>query len=190
MECTETKYKLQELIDDSLDFQESALIKAHLKSCRSCVQDYLLLKLVAGSINSLPFPELNDNFNIGIFHALGLEHQPTGISAVVKWTIAVALSAEAAWLALAGIGISIGLTKLDPAKLYVWGKGTHHVLTNLNIYLVKAGLDLTGFLGLFSKVAETLLKGSHLPIQIAIASTIAFVIIALTSKQTHIYSKI
>lgn len=190
MECKEIKNKLQELIDNSLNEKDVTEVKSHLGVCRSCAADYRLLNLVAGSVGALPLPKLSRDFNAGIFKALGLEYKAPRISPIVKWATGAAVSLSSVWLAIFGLGVVFGLNRLDPLKVFTFAKDLSKALPNLQVILVKFGLRLADTLDLLGQMAATLLKGSNLPVQIAIASVIAFAIIAVTSKRIYINSKI
>ena len=190
MECKEIKNKLQELIDNSLDDKQVKTVNGHLSVCRSCANDYRLLNLVAGSVNALPSPNLSRNFNANIFKALGLEYRASKVNPVVKWVTAAVISLTSVWLAIFGVGLVFGLNRLDPLKVFITAKGLIKALPNMQVIMVKFGLRLADTLDLLGQVAATLLKGSNLPIQVAVASVIAFAIIAATSKRVYINSKI
>lgn len=190
MECIEIKNKLQELVDNSLETQEVIIIKTHLRSCRSCAADYRLLNLVAESVKSLPLPNVSPEFNANIFNSLGLEYKVPRLSPAVKWATGAVVSVSSLWLVIFGLGLTFGLNKLDPFKIFSLAKGFIKALPNLQVILVKAGLRLADMIDLLGQIIATLLKGSNLPAQIAIASIAAFAIIAVTSKRIYINSKI
>lgn len=190
MECKEIKNKLQELIDNSLNDQDVKTVNNHLEVCRSCADDYRLLNLVAGSVNNLPLPKLGQEFNAGVFKALGLEYKVSRNNPIVKWVTGAVLSLSSVWLAIFGLGVIFGLNRLDPFKVFAFTKDLIKALPNLQVILVRFGLRLADTLDLLGQVAATLLRGSGLPAQIAIASVIAFVIIAVTSKRIYVNSKI
>jgi predicted anti-sigma-YlaC factor YlaD len=190
MECKEIKNKLQELIDNSLNDQDVRTVKNHLGVCRSCTDDYRLLNLVAGSVKSLSFPKLGQDFNASIFKALSLEYKVPKINPVIKWATGAVLSLSSVWLTIFGLGVIFGLNRMDPFKVFTFAKDLIKALPNLQVILVKFGLRLADTLDLLGQVATTLLRGSSLPIQIAIASVIAFAIIAATSRRIYVNSKI
>lgn len=190
MECIEIKNKLQELLDNSLNSQEVITIKNHLRYCRSCASDYRLLSLVVHSINTLPLTDLSHDFNANIFNALGLEHKAPGIRPLIKLVTGAIILISSVWLAIFGLGLNLGLSQLNIYKTFSFFKDIIKSLPNLQVILVKAGLRLADTLDLLGQVATTLLKGSNLPVQIAIASVIAFAVIAATSKRIYINSKI
>jgi hypothetical protein len=190
MECQEIKNKLQELVDNSLEIQEVTAIKNHLRSCCSCTADYRLLNLVAQSVKALPLPQLSPEFNANIFNALGLEYKVPRLSPVLKWATGAVVSLSSLWLVIFGLGLTFGLNKLDPFKIFSLAKDFIKAPPNLQVILVKAGLRLADMIDLLGQVAATLLKGSNLPVQLAIASIAAFAIIAVTSKRIYINSKI
>jgi hypothetical protein len=190
MECIEIKNKLQELTDNSLEDQEVTKVKNHLKFCRSCAADYRLLNLVAESVKALPLPQVSPEFNANIFNVLGLEYKVPRLSPAIKWATGVIVSLSSIWLVIFGLGLTFGLNKLDPYKIFSLAKGFIKALPNLQVILVKAGLRLVDMIDLLGQVAVTLLKGSNLPVQLAIASVAAFAIIAVASKRIYINSKI
>lgn len=190
MECMEIKNKLQELIDNSLEYQDVTIIKTHLRSCRSCATDYRLLNLVAESIKTLPQANVSPQFNANIFNSLGLEYKAPRLSPIIKWATGAIVSLTSTWLVVFGLGLTFGLNKLDPFKIFSLAKGFIKALPNLQVILVKAGLRLADMIDLLGQVAATLLKGSNLPVQLAIASIAAFAIIAVASKRIYINSKI
>jgi len=190
MECKEIKNKLQELIDNSLENQEVTAVKTHLRSCRSCVADYRLLNLVAESVKTIPLPQISPEFNANIFNALGLKYKVPRLNPMIKWATGAVVSVSSLWLVIFGLGLTFGLNKLDPFKTFSLAKGFIKALPNLQVILVKAGLRLADMIDLLGQVAATLLKGSTLPAQIAIASIAAFAIIAVASKRIYINSKI
>jgi len=190
MECIEIKNKLQELTDNSLEGQEVTKVKNHLKFCRSCATDYRLLNLVAESVKALPLAKVRPEFNANIFNALGLEYKVPRLSPAIKWAAGAVVSVSSLWLVILGLGLAFGLNRLDPFKIFSLAKDFIKALPNLQVILVKAGLRLADMIDLLGQVAATLLKGSNLPVQLAIASIAAFVIIAVTSKRIYINSKI
>lgn len=190
MECIEIKNKLQELVDNALENQEVIAIKTHLRSCRSCAADHRLLNLVAESVKALPLPQVSSEFNANIFNALGLEYKVPRLSPAIKWATGAAVSVSSLWLVIFGLGLAFGLNRLDPFKIFSLAKGFIKALPNLQVILVKAGLRLADMIDLLGQVAATLLKGSNLPLQLAIASIAAFAIIAATSKRIYINTKI
>mgnify|MGYP001385407901 CR=1 FL=1 len=190
MECKEIKNRLQELIDNSLENQEVITVKTHLRICRSCAADYRLLNLVAESVKTMPLPNVGPEFNASIFNALGLEYKAPHLNPLIKWATGAVVSVSSLWLVIFGLGLTFGLNKLDPFKTFSLAKGFVKALPNLQVIMVKAGLRLADMMDLLGQVAVTLLKGSNLPAQIAIASIAAFAIIAVTSKRIYINSKI
>ena len=185
MECQEIKYKLQELVDGSLEKDEAAAVRKHLKVCRDCATDYRLLALTAQAIRSLPLAGPGPLFNARIMDSLGLDYLPSRIRPAAKWLLGTALGLSSLWIAVLGLGLHLGLIRTDPGRIYSLAKSTVGLLADLQVIVIRAGLRLADLFGLAGKIFSTLLSGSNLPVQAAISAAISLGLMVLISRKIH-----
>jgi predicted anti-sigma-YlaC factor YlaD len=183
MNCQDIKIKLDELLDGALPAGEAKEIRAHLKRCPDCRRDYNLLRLVAGSVAGLPRYQPGREFNDRIMVALGYQPQTRLVPAWKKALVGAGVPMVALWTGLVAYAIGSRLTLLDALRVLQLAARPKELVSALGLYAVKLGFaanDAARMLGDFGSVA---LRNSSLPLQLGIASLIAFGVILMLAKQ-------
>jgi anti-sigma factor RsiW len=182
MNCRQHHEAIQGLIDKSLDKRALAAIKSHLRNCPACMAEYRALKRVVEGLDRMPLYEPSPAFNREVFRRLGLEYMPQRRPAWQSLAMAAGLSLSVFWLTALAAALP---TLLMGAKAYKLTQWLHHpelILPAFQSALLNSGLAVWQLLVFASKAAGWLLKSSALPVQMAVAGLLAFVLILFAMR--------
>jgi len=87
MDCKDIRFRLQELLDQTLSKQESVRVERHLQACASCLAHHRQLQALSRAIAALPDYSPSPAFTGGVLSALGLEEATCGLPQWAKWII-------------------------------------------------------------------------------------------------------
>ncbi|MDI6739807.1 MAG: zf-HC2 domain-containing protein [Candidatus Edwardsbacteria bacterium] len=186
MNCQDIKYRISELVDGALPPGQSKEIRAHLKRCTECRREYNLLRTVAGALAELPMYEPGRQFNDRILAAIGCQPVSRQVPAWQKWSIALGLSLALIWTGVVVYALSSRLSVIDALKALQLAARPGEALSALSLYAVKLGFAVSDVLDFVFKLGSLALKDSSLPLQLGLASVIAFGLISLISHRTRI----
>lgn len=184
MNCIEQKQKISELVDGALPAAEAGTLRAHLRRCPGCRQEYRLLRLVADSVASLPQYRPGREFNDRVLLALG--HQPARLRlpAWVKWSIVAAGGAGLASTGLVAFAVASRLSLIGALRALQLAAHPQETLSAVGMSAVKLAFAAGDVLTFLFKAGSWALKGSSLPLQLGIAAVIACGLFTLLSRRT------
>lgn len=190
MNCRQHHEALQDLIDKSLDQKGLADIKAHLRSCQSCMSEYRALRKIAEGLERLPIYETSPDFNRAVFRRLGLDYKPSRLPVWMNWSIAGGLGLVVFWMSTLAAGMLMLLAGSKPYKLVHIIHNPGSLLSALQDAVLGLGLYLYQSAGFIAKTAGWLLKVSPLPGQVAAASLLACFLITLAVRTACAQTKL
>ena len=183
MDCQNIKIKLDELLDGALPSGEAHEVRAHLKRCPDCRRDYNLLRLVAGSVAALPQYQPGREFNDRIMVALGYQPQKRAVPAWQKALVGAGAPLAALWTGLVAYAIGSRLTIMDALRLLQLAARPKELLSALDLYGVKLGFAASDAARMIGEFGGMALRHSTLPLQLGIASLVAFGVILMLARQ-------
>jgi anti-sigma factor RsiW len=184
MNCNEIRHAIPGLVDGALSAPESNAVKAHLKRCPECRHEYGLLRMVAGAVADLTQYQPGREFNDRILSALG--HQPVArqLPAWAKWSLAAAAGTGAAWTGVVAYALGSKLTLVDALTALQLASRPKEALSALGLAAVKLGFALIDAMEFIVTIGSLALRGSSLPLQLGIASVVAFALVTLLFRRT------
>jgi anti-sigma factor RsiW len=183
MDCQNIKNKLDELLDGALLAGEAKEIRAHLKRCPECRRDYNLLRSVAGAVAALPVYQPGQEFNDRILVALGFQPQVRPAPAWKKWLVGAGVPLAALWTGLVAYAATSHLSLIGALKVLQLAAHPQQLLSALSFYAVKLGFAANDAARMISSLGGLLLRNSSLPLQLGIASLIAFTVIMMLGRR-------
>ncbi|GEM_PF-1259666 len=185
MDCKRFKVSLQGMIDNALDKKERMALRGHLDVCPACRKEYRLFKKLAAGLGRMPFYEPGPAFNRVIFQRLGLEYKPYRLSIWLSWSIAGGLSLLVSWMVALALVLPMVLIGAKSYKLAQWANHPDMLLPALQSAALKAGMALYQTIGTVVKISGLLLRSSAFPVQLALATLVAYAIIIMALRRTR-----
>ncbi len=183
MDCQNIKNKLDELLDGALPAVEAKEVRVHLKHCPDCRREYNLLRMVAGSLAALPVYQPDQRFNDRIMLALGYQPQPQAVPLWKKWLVGAGAPLAVLWTGLVAYAIGSRLTILDALRVLQLAARPQELLSALSLSAVKLGFAANDAARMAGEFGGLVLRNSTLPLQLGIASLIAFGVIILLGRR-------
>lgn len=184
MDCKGMRTKLQDLLDQTLEPQESAKIRNHLQQCDSCRAEYRQLESIAQAIASLIYFSPSPAFSEKVLTALGLQEAPVILPQWAKWSIGAFGSLISCW--------TVGITLLISSRLSLWRTiGAFELLANpsqmsilFKLYLAKAALTRGNFVAALHALDRLFgPETANMPFQLVAATAVAGIVMAAISTK-------
>jgi anti-sigma factor RsiW len=182
MNCAEIRQRIPELVDGALPAAESRETRTHLKRCPGCRHEYNLLVLVAGAVADLPQYEPGREFNDRILLALGYQPVRWQMPAWAKWSLTAAAGLGAAWTGVLVYALGSSLSLVGALKVLQLAARPKEALSALGMYAVKIGFAASDAIGHALTIGSLALRGSSFPLQLGIATVVAFGLVTLISR--------
>jgi anti-sigma factor RsiW len=183
MNCQNIKNKLDELLDGALPAGEAKEVRTHIKRCPDCRREYNLLQMVAGSVSGLPQYQLGPAFNDRIMLALGYQPQPQAVPVWKKWLVGAGAPVAVLWTGLVAYAIGSRLTIMDALRVLQLAARPQELLSALSLSAVKLGFAVNDTARMLGELGGLVLRNSTLPLQLGIASLIAFGVIVMLGRR-------
>ncbi|HTY07797.1 MAG TPA: zf-HC2 domain-containing protein [Candidatus Edwardsbacteria bacterium] len=184
MDCIDIKNKLDQLLDGLLPADQAKEVRTHLKRCPDCRREYNLLRMVAGSVAALPLYQPGRQFNDRVLAALGFQPLARPAQAWTKWLVGAGAPLAALWTGLLAYVVYSRLSVVDALRVLQLAARPRELLSALCFYAVKLGFAVNDAARFAAGFVTLAVKTSSLPLQLGLASLIAFSLILLLGRRT------
>lgn len=178
MDCRDIHNRIQAWLDNTLDPDELAETRKHLRSCARCRREHRMFLLMSQGLQQLPLESPSRDFNRAVWERLGLACQERKKAPWMGWSLAGGISLLASWLLALGVGAVLIASNLKLHQLILFIRHPDTLLHQLAWAFMSLGLRLYQTFSFAAKILGWI-PASQLPLTMMFSSLLAMVFIAL-----------